>query len=389
MLHLKRFRASHARAGHALGGASCLILLALLAGCNKSDQAQAPAPPPPAVGTQLAQTQGVARSYAFVGRIKAVNTVQLRARVEGFLEKVLFTEGQDVKTGDLLFQIEKTQYEAGVDQAKANLASAEAVELNAQMQFNRASELVRRETGTQATLDQNRANLEAAKASILQNKAALTVAQENLSYTDILAPVDGRIGLTTYTRGNLVNSASGVLATIVSQDPIYVQFPVSVRQLDEIRAARRQEDGKLIKIEIVVRLATGKEYAHPGVWNYTDTQVDQQTDTLAMRATMPNPERQLVDGEFVTVELKEREEQQRLMVPQAALQVDQAGNYLLVVNGEHKVEMRRVTTGTTQGPDVVIQTGLHEGEAVIVDGVQKVRPGQVVNATAIVPSSGG
>ncbi|SDR60753.1 membrane fusion protein, multidrug efflux system [Rhizobiales bacterium GAS113] len=392
MPHVKRFRDNQAKGqiwGRIWGRASCFALLALLASCNKSGEAQAPAPPPPAVGTQLAQTQGIARSYAFVGRIKAVNTVQLRARVEGFLEKVLFTEGQDVKTGDLLFQIEKTQYEAGVDQAKANLASAEAVELNAQMQFNRASELVRRETGTQATLDQNRANLEAAKASILQNKAALTVAQENLSYTDILAPVDGRIGLTTYTRGNLVNSASGVLATIVSQDPIYVQFPVSVRQLDEIRAARRQEDGKLIKIEIVVRLATGKEYAHPGVWNYTDTQVDQQTDTLAMRATMPNPERQLVDGEFVTVELKEREEQQRLMVPQAALQVDQAGNFLLVVNGEHKVEMRRVTTGTTQGPDVVIQTGLHEGEAVIVDGVQKVRPGQVVNATAIVPSSGG
>ncbi|SED50978.1 membrane fusion protein, multidrug efflux system [Rhizobiales bacterium GAS188] len=392
MPHVKRFRDNQAKGqiwGRIWGRASCFALLALLASCNKSGEAQAPAPPPPAVGTQLAQTQGIARSYAFVGRIKAVNTVQLRARVEGFLEKVLFTEGQDVKTGDLLFQIEKTQYEAGVDQAKANLASAEAVELNAQMQFNRASELVRRETGTQATLDQNRANLEAAKASILQNKAALTVAQENLSYTDILAPVDGRIGLTTYTRGNLVNSASGVLATIVSQDPIYVQFPVSVRQLDEIRAARRQEDGKLIKIEIVVRLTTGKEYAHSGVWNYTDTQVDQQTDTLAMRATMPNPERQLVDGEFVTVELKEREEQQRLMVPQAALQIDQAGNYLLIVNGEHKVEMRRVTTGTTQGPDVVIQTGLHEGEAVIVDGVQKVRPGQTVDATAIAPSSGG
>jgi membrane fusion protein (multidrug efflux system) len=333
--------------------------------------------------------QGVTRSYAFVGRVKAVNIVQLRARVEGFLDKVLFTEGQDVKVGDLLFQIEKTQYQASVDQAKANLASAQAVQLNAQLQFNRAADLVKTQAVAQATLDQDRANLESAKASVLQNQAALTVAQENLGYTDVMSPVDGRIGLIAYTHGNLVNAASGVLATIVSQDPIYVQFPVSVRQLDEIRTARRQEDGKLIKIEIVVRRPGGQEYAHPGVWNYTDTQVDQQTDTLAMRATLPNPERQLVDGEFVTVELREREEQQRLVVPQAALQVDQAGNYVLVVNGEHKVELRRVTTGVAQGTDVVIQSGLREGEVVIVDGVQKVRPGQEVNATPVAAGSGG
>jgi membrane fusion protein, multidrug efflux system len=369
--------------------ASCLVALALLASCNKSNEAQAPAPPAPAVGVQPAQMQGVTRSYAFVGRVKAINIVQLRARVEGFLDKVLFTEGQDIKVGDLLFQIEKIQYQASVDQAKANLASAQAVQLNAQLQFNRAADLVKTQAVAQATLDQDRANLESAKASVLQNQAALTLAQENLGYTDIMSPVDGRIGLIAYTHGNLVNASSGVLATIVSQDPIYVQFPVSVRQLDEIRTARRQEDGKLIKIEIVARLPGGQEYAHPGVWNYTDTQVDQQTDTLVMRATLPNPERQLVDGEFVTVELKERQEQQRLVVPQAALQVDQAGNYVLVVNGEHKVELRRVTTGVAQGTDVVIQSGLREGEAVIVDGVQKVRPGQEVNATPIAPGSGG
>jgi membrane fusion protein (multidrug efflux system) len=241
----------------------------------------------------------------------------------------------------------------------------------------------------QTILDQNRANLETAKASVLQNKAALKVAQENLGYTDIYAPVDGRIGLTAYTMGNLVNAASGVLATIVSQDPIYVQFPVSVRELDDIRAARKQENGSLIKIEVLVRQSNGREYGHPGVWNYTDTQVDQQTDTLIMRATLPNPERQLVDGEFVTVEVKERQEQPRLVVPQAALQVDQAGNYVLVVNAEKKVEIRRIKTGPTLGIDVVVESGLKEGEAVIVEGVQKVRPGQVVDATVLPPSNGG
>jgi membrane fusion protein (multidrug efflux system) len=364
-------------------------LLALLSGCQPSQQAAAPAPPPPAVGVMPAQMKGVARSYSFVGRIKAVNTVQLRARVEGFLEKVLFTEGQDVKTGELLYQIEKTQYQAAVDQATANVAAAQAQELNAQLQFNRSAELIKTQNVAQSILDQNRANLESAKASVLQNKAALKIAQENLGYTDISAPVDGRIGLTAYTTGNLVNAASGVLATIVSQDPIYVQFPVSVRELNDIRAARKQENGRLIKIEILVRESNGREYGHPGVWNYTDTQVDQQTDTLIMRGTLPNPERQLVDGEFVTVEVKERQEQPRLVVPQAALQVDQAGNYVLIVNGEKKVELRRVTTGPTIGTDVVIQNGLKESEAVIVDGVQKVRPGQVVDATVVAPSNGG
>jgi membrane fusion protein, multidrug efflux system len=365
------------------------LLVVLLAGCGEKQQAQTSAPPPPAVGVLKAEMKGVARSYAFVGRIKATDTVQLRARVEGFLEKVLFTEGQDVKTGDLLYQIEKTQYQAGVDQAKANLAAAQAQELNAQLTFNRSSELAKNQTVTQATLDQNRATLESAKASVLQNEAALTAAQENLSYTDVKAPIDGRIGLTAYTQGNLVNASSGVLATIVSQDPIYVQFPVSVRELEDIRQARKQENGGLIKIEVLVRLSSGREYGHAGVWNYTDTQVDQQTDTLIMRATLPNPERQLVDGAFVTVEVKERQAQPRLVVPQAALQVDQAGNYVLIVDDEHKVALRRVKTGASIDTEVVIEEGLRQGEAVIVDGVQKVRPGQAVDATTISPSSGG
>jgi len=365
------------------------LLVALLAGCGEKPQAQTAASPPPAVGVRVAEMKGVARSYSFVGRIKAIDVVQLRARVEGFLEKVLFTEGQDVKTGDMLFQIEKTQYQAALDQAKANLASAQAQELNAELAFNRSQELLKNQTVPQALLDQNRANLESAKASVLQNRASVTIAQENLGYTDIKAPIDGRIGLTTYTQGNLVNPASGVLATIVSQDPIYVQFPVSLRELDNIRTARKQESGHLIKIEVLVRLSSGREYPHPGVWNYTDTQVDLQTDTLLMRATLPNPERQLVDGAFVTVEVKERQEQQRLVVPQAALQVDQAGNYVLVVNDDRKVELKRIKTGPQVDTDVVVEDGLRQGEKVIVDGVQKVRPGQVVDATLITPSSGG
>ena len=368
--------------------AALSILLPLLGACDQQKQASAP-PPPPAVGVEFAALKGVSRSDQFVGRIKAVGTVGIRARVEGFLEKVLFIEGQDVKAGDLIYQIEKDTYQALVDQAKANLAAAEAQAVNAELQYNRAVQLVKNQYTPQATVDQDKAALGTTKAQVLQAQAALTQAEINLDYTDIRAPIAGRIGRTAYDVGNLVNPASGVLATIVSQDPIYVLFPVSQRQLEDIRESRRQQDGTLTKIEIRVTRSNGEPYPLPGVWNFTDPQVDQQTDTLIMRATLPNPDRSLVDGQFVSVDLRERKEQPRLVVPQAALQVDQAGYYVLIVNGDSKVEQRRVTVGSSQGLDTVIQSGLKLGEQVIVEGVQKVRPGQKVKATLTMMDNGG
>src|SRR5712671_345227 len=348
--------------------------------------AEAQAPPAPAVGVRAAEIRGVARAYEFIGRIGAINTVQLRARVEGFLDKILFTEGQEVKEGDLLYQIEKAPYQAQVDQAKAKLLADQAQVINAELQYRRSFELAQRQNAPQATAD--KATLDSNRAAVMQDEAALKLAEVNLDYTDIRAPIDGRIGRTAYTKGNLVNASSGVLATIVSQDPIYAIFPVAQRQLEEIRAERHQESGKTIKIEIRVKLSTGKEYPHPGVWNFTDVQVNQQTDTLIMRATLPNPERQLVDGQFATVVVKERNEQPRLVVPQAALQLDQAGSFVLIVNPDNKVEMRRVTPGPQDGTDVVITDGLKQGERVIVDGIQKVRVGQTVTVTVVPPGKG-
>jgi membrane fusion protein, multidrug efflux system len=352
-------------------------------------QAAAAPPPAPAVGVRPVIMKGVSQSFEFVGRIKATDKVELRARVEGFLDKVLFKEGQDVKEGDLLYQIEKVQFQAALDQAKANLTVAEAALTNAQLEYDRSLDLVKRNFTPQSTVDANKAALDTAKGRVLQAKAALTQAQVNLDYTDIRAPIAGRIGRTAYTVGNLVNPASGILATIVSQDPIYVLFPVSVRDLDTIREARRKDGGSMAKIDIRVRLPNGTEYSHPGVWNLTDPQVDPQTDTLIMRATIPNPERTLTDGQFVTAIIRERQEAPRLVVPQSALQVDQSGYYVLVVNDQHKVEQRRVQTGPSLGTDVVVTSGLKEGEKVIVDGVQKVRPGQVVQETVLQAASGG
>lgn len=363
------------------------ILLALLAGCGQKQETQT-APPPPAVGVQLAAIKGVVRSYEFVGRIQSIGIVALRARAEGFLDKVLFREGQDVKVGDLLYQIEKAPYQALVDQARANVAAAQAEAVNAELQYNRSLQLVKSQFTPQAIVDRDKAALDSARAHVLQTQAALSQAEINLGYTDIRAPIDGRIGRTAYTQGNLVNAASGVLATIVSQDPIYALFPVSEQQLADIRQSRHEQNGQQIKIEIVVRFANGDEYPLPGIWNYTDVQVNQQTDTQLMRATLPNPERQLTDGQFVTVVVRERKEQPRLVVPQAALQVDQAGSYVLVVDSADKVELRRVILGATQATDIVIASGLKEGERVIVEGVQKVRPDQVVKAT-LLPAAAG
>jgi membrane fusion protein (multidrug efflux system) len=344
--------------------------------------------PAPAVGVRLVVQKGVSQSFEFVGHIKAVDKVELRARIEGFLEKVLFREGQDVKAGELLYQIEKVQYEALVEQAKANLAAAEAESTNAKLQYSRQLDLSKKQFSPQSVVDQDQAAVDTAAAKIMQAKAALKQAEVNLDYTDIRAPINGRIGRTAYTMGNLVNPASGILATIVSQDPIYVLFPISVRDLETIREARRKEGGGLNKIEILVRLANGQQYAHPGIWNFTDPQVDEQTDTLIMRATIPNPEGTLADGQVITAIIRERKEEPRLVVPQTALQVDQSGYYALVVTGEHKVEIRRLKTGPNIGTDVVVLSGVQEGDKVIVDGIQKVRPGQVVQETILPPRNG-
>jgi len=348
-----------------------------------SPTATAAAMPAPAVGVRPAATRPVSRSFEFVGRVKAMNIVEVRARIEGFLDKVLFTEGQDVKTGDLLYQIEKVQFQSALDQAKGNLLVADAAAVNAKLEYDRQLDLVKRQYTPQSVLDKDKADLDSANGRKMQAEAAVTQAQANLGYTDIRSPIDGRIGRTARTVGNLVNPASGVLATIVSQDPTYVVFPVSVKDLETIREARRKEGGGLAKIEIDVRLANGQSYPQKGTWNLTDPQVDQTTDSLIMRATIPNPDRMLIDGQFVTAVIRERAEEPRLVVPQAALQIDQAGSYVLVVDDQHKVERRPVKTGDNIGTDIVVTSGLKVGDKVIVEGIQKVRPGVTVQEAVL------
>jgi membrane fusion protein (multidrug efflux system) len=362
-----------------LGRRVGIAALSIIAGCGAA-MAQA-ASPPPAVSVTPAATRQVTETGNLIGRVTAINKVDIVARVPGFIEERYFTEGQQVKTGDLLFRIEQATYKAAVDQQRANVAKAKAAEINAALQVQRGRELLRNQNIPQATVDQREADEAAAKANVLQAEALLQQAEINLGYTEIRSPIDGRIGLANFTVGNLVDSSSGKLATIVSQDPIYVVFQSSERDILEVK--RRMAEHKDGHVTVHIKLPNGNPYPHPGLTNFLDIQVETGTDTVLVRAQVPNPEGVLLPGGIVGVTTERGVPRSALVVPQSAVLLDQAGRYVLVVDDAKKVELRRVTTGVEQGRDVVVTEGLKPGELVIVEGVQKVRPGQVVTASVV------
>src|ERR1700722_973711 len=354
--------------------------LILSIGCAAA-MAQTP-PPPPAVTVSPVANRQVTETGDFVGRVVAIDKVDVVARVAGFIEQRNFTEGQQVKTGDLLFRIEQDTYKAAVDQQNANLAKAKATEVNANLQLQRSQVLVKNQNVPQATVDQQEATELAAQADVLQAQALLEQAQINLGYTEIRSPINGRIGLANFTVGNLVGPSSGRLATIVSQDPIYVTFQASEADVIEYRHRVAASADKNPHVTIHIKLPDGTIYPNPGLTNFLDVQVEADTDTVVVRAQLPNPDDILIPGGIVGVIVEREAPHPSLVVPQSAVQLDQAGRYVLVVDDAKKVELRRITTGSEQGPDIVVTNGLKEGELVIVEGIQKVHPGQIVAATA-------
>jgi membrane fusion protein, multidrug efflux system len=375
------------RTGETIFGGMILVGSALC-GCGRSDNAgQAPtAASTPAVMVAAATLKSVTPSGTFVGRVQAVNTVNLVSRVEGFLQKRAFTEGQPVKTGDLLFVIEQDTYQAAVDQAQAQLASAQATERNAVLVLQRSQELVKTNAVPQATVDQNLANEGAAAAAVRSAQAALEQANINLAFTEIKAPIDGRIGMANVSVGNFVNQSTGTLATIVSQDPIYVLFPATAQQVLDYRQRTAKTPGPASNVVVRATLPNGQEYPHPGSVNFLDIQANPGADTLTVRAEFPNPDSWLVSGQIINVTVEAGESKQTLMIPQAALQVDQSGSYVLVVAPNDKVEQRPVKLGPVQGTEITVAQGLEPGERIIVEGIQKVRPGESVTATPTVQS---
>jgi len=349
---------------------------------------------PPAVGVVTADRRPVTESTEFVGRIEAVNRVEIRARVTGFLQERLFTEGQEVKAGDVLFRIERPPFEAQLEQARANVAAAVATLENARVALARARELRSTGAGTQVALDNAQAQERTASASLLGAQAQVRVAEINLGYTEIVSPIDGKIGRASLTPGNVVSpSLTEPLATIVSQDPMRVAFPVSARAATELRNRYERRGGTRAAV-VRIRLSDGRIYPQEGRIDFVDPQVDRNTDSILVRALIPNPlrgpiapgqpgDRELVDGQFVSVMVEGAEPVQAIVIPRAAVLQDQGGTYVFVVGAENKAERRNVTLGRSTAETAVIEQGLEGGETVIAEGLQRVRPGQAVNPAPV------
>src|SRR5271169_1026387 len=298
-----------------LGWRFVIAALSFIAPCGA---AAAQGAPPPAVSVTPVVSRPVTDTGDFIGRVVAIDKVDVVARVPGFIEQRNFTEGQMVKKGDLLFRIEQDTYKAAVDQQNANLAKAKATEVNANLQLQRSQVLVKNQNVPQATVDQQEATEQAAQADVLQAQALLEQAQVNLRYTVIRSPIDGRIGLANFTVGNLVGPSSGRLATIVSQDPIYVTFQASEADIIEYKRRVAASADKNPHVTIHIKLPDGSIYPQPGITNFLDVQVEADTDTVVVRAQLPNPGGVLIPGGIVGVIVDRGAPKMSLVVPQSA-----------------------------------------------------------------------
>jgi membrane fusion protein (multidrug efflux system) len=330
------------------------------------------------VGTVKAERKPVAQTADFVGRVEAVNRVEVRARVTGYLESVDFKEGDEVKQGAQLYQIEKGLFEAAVGQAEGALERSKAAKILSEVQLQRAEDLLAKSSGTVVARDQARAADQQAAGGIMTDQANLQTAKINLGYTDIAAPIAGKVGKTNVTIGNVVGPDSGPLTVIVSQDPMYVTFPVSQREF--LRAQERNKEVDVTGIKVRLRFADGRTYEKEGTVNFVDVQVNRSTDTVLVRASFPNPHGALIDGQLVRVVLESGTPEEKVVIPQAALIADQEGAYVFVVE-DGKAAVKRVKVGAESGTGVTIESGLSGGEQVVVEGLQSLRPGALVRAT--------
>jgi membrane fusion protein, multidrug efflux system len=355
---------------------------------------------PPAVGVMEAVKRPIIESNEFLGRIEATNRVAIVARVTAFLDKRSFVEGAEVKTGDLLYQLERGPFEADLKSKQAQVAQLQATLVNLKLTTDRARTLLGGPAGQQSTYDAALANQQSMEAQIQAAQAQVDLSQINLDYTEIHSPIDGKIGRTAVTEGNVVTPSSGTLTTIVSQDPMYVTFPVSVREGLALRD-RYATRGGFKAVVIRIQLPDGRLYDQVGQLNFVNNTIAQNTDTILLRGTIPNPPlhdvpsvsgtvRELTDNEFVTVQLEGVEPVEVLAIPRAAVLSDQQGEYVFVLGADNKAEQRRIKLGQSTSTVASVTSGLSVGEKVIVEGLQRVRPGQVVApgpANALLQSS--
>lgn len=369
-------------------------------GTNTLARAQAPASAPPAVGVIEAIKRPITETSEFLGRIEATNRVNVVARVTAFIEKRVFVEGSEVKAGDLLYQLERGPFEADLATKKAQVLQMQATLENAKLTTQRALTLLGGPAGQQSTYDAAVANQRSLEAQVQAAEAQVKFSQINLDYTEIRSPIDGRIGRTAITDGNVVSPSAGVLTTIVSQDPMYVTFPVPVRQALEMRE-RYATKGGFNAVLIKVRLPDGRLYDQSGKLDFVSNTIAANTDTITLRGSIPNPLlhepaatdgaiRELTDNEFVTVMVEGVQPVEVLAVPRAAVLSDQQGDYVFTVGADNKAEQHRIQLGQSTSTIASIMSGLKLGDKVIVEGLQRVRPGQPVApgpASALIQSS--
>jgi membrane fusion protein, multidrug efflux system len=371
----------------------CLLLTLIVLPVSAGAQ---PAPAGrPAVGVVRAERQQITQTDEFIGRIQSIGRVALVARVSAYLEKRLFVEGSEVKKGDLLYLLEQPPFQAQVDADKANVEQLEAQHTYARQQLARAQYLLKTPAGLEQSVDQTIANERSLAAQVAAAKAQLETAEINLGYTEIRAPIDGKISATEVTEGNAVSPTSGTLANLVSQDPMYVLYPVSVRAGLDLRN-RYDAIGGFNAVVLKLRLPDGQIYGQTGKLDYVSPTVATSTDTITVRAVIPNPlltgvpanspaPRELFDGEFVTVMIEGVQPITVLAIPRAAVLSDQQGDYVYVVDAQNKAQIRRIQLGQSTPSTAVVTNGLTEGELVISEGLQRARPDEVVSPAPATP----
>ncbi len=351
--------------------------LVIWAGAMAAQFAEAQDAPLPSVTVAMVSSENITPSFNYVGRVEAADKVELRARVEGYLQTRNFREGALVDEGDLLFVLDKRPYQVIVDQRSADLAGAEASLKNARASLARQQDLRAQGLTSQADLDAAEAAEATARAAVLQARAVLEAAKLDLDYTEIHSPIAGQISRARYSVGDLVDSNSEPLATVTRLDPTYVTIAVSEKDLLAVRREGIDLDNPRYTPSLL--LSDGSAYQESGRFDYIDTQVNQGTDTVLIRAKFANPSHLLLPGQFVTVVVEQMKPVEAVTVSQTAMQRDQEGYFVLVVDRADQVQVRRVRVGDQVEDRWVIEEGLAEGERVITQGVQKVKPEMKVN----------
>lgn len=356
----------------------CTILsfLPLLATANPQPSQR----PKPVVGVAAATLQDANLPKKHIGHVEALESINLMARVNGYLEQVNFAEGSVVKKGQVLYIIEQAPYKAQVAAAQAGVGAAEANLFQAQTKFDRM-----RSAGAgsipKTEMDDAKAAYDLAHARLLEAQANQELTEINLGYTTITAPLEGRIGKSFYKKGDMITPASGSMAEIVSIDPIRVLFSVNERQTTTIRKAAHDAKKTTAEPSLKIRVSTqdGIEYPHIGRVDFIDNKMDPNTGTIAIWSTFANPEGELLPGAYVNVFLTPAAPLEQISIPQGALQRDKDGPFVLVVDDNSKIEKRTIQTGKSSGRNLFVTSGLTQGELVVYEGIQKVTPGVEVN----------